>query len=106
MTGILGLVSPNCSSRSAALLLLFLWSLILFKSSEAHQLKLAATATTSLKGVQDSPSRLTIRSIKHSGPSPSGPGHRSTNVPFSRPTRDRSGPSPGIGHGYFRGMHH
>lgn len=77
------------SLTESALLILLLFSLFLFRS-EARQ----------VKGMD----YYSLKSIKHSGPSHGGPGHRSGKAQFPAYVRD-SGPSSGVGHSYFRGMH-
>ncbi|OWM79194.1 hypothetical protein CDL15_Pgr003365 [Punica granatum] len=69
-------------------------------STEARMLNAAAnTPSVSLRnGDSIITEKLHFRSsIKHSGPSPSGPGHKFKNFRTIGRTK-RSGPSPGVGH--------
>ncbi|KDP45904.1 hypothetical protein JCGZ_15464 [Jatropha curcas] len=84
---------PSCNA-----LLLLLLNLLLFTKSEALQMKDLKLATTLKLGMEDSFNRLSLRGIKHSGPSPGGRGHRTRKLQISGRRRDSSGPTPGQGH--------
>ncbi|KAJ7013445.1 hypothetical protein NC653_003196 [Populus alba x Populus x berolinensis] len=93
------------SRELRSLCFLYLWfsSTVLFQSEARHLngLKVASSS----KNMEYSFTRLVLRGIKQSGPSQGGPGHRSGNAQLlGQPAN--SGPSPGVGHKYYVGMHY
>ncbi|KAK9287229.1 hypothetical protein L1049_015642 [Liquidambar formosana] len=93
--------------RSLTLFALFflLMCSILFEI-EARRMAGLKAASSANVGMQGSYDGLAISSIKHSGPSPGGGGHKKFRNPQIFGGIKESGPSPGQGHKYFRGRHH
>ncbi|KAJ4716231.1 PAMP-induced secreted peptide 2 [Melia azedarach] len=95
--------SPS-SLRVAALLVLLLGSI--FFEAEArrmNELKLDNSLKEMVYDRRNSLEGFSLGAIKHSGPSPDGPGHRSMN---STSKIQDSGPGSGPGHYYFSRMRH
>ncbi|XVE93441.1 hypothetical protein REPUB_Repub01dG0192700 [Reevesia pubescens] len=87
------------SMNAVAFLLLFLTINLVISKTDARGLKLATSLGEMEKG------SASLQTMTHSGPSPSGPGHKSIEEP-SQGFPQGSGPRPEEGLLHFSRIHH